>query len=539
MPCGKHPAKDLAQSVAPLLDQPLTSYTGERFYRHSSSGCYCYHAARVQFDRCDVTQSASSNPLLWWFLVAACGGLFGSACSEQAERPNVLLISVDTLRADRIGAYGYRLDTTPHIDALAAGGAQFTDCTVAWPKTWPSIATLLTGLYPQRTGVTQVRQHLAPELTTLAEIFAEAGYATAAVVANFNIGTVFGFDQGYARFVESWQARWGELQGAASFGRQHAIDVKDYTNATIVTDDALQLLDHSGTDSPFFLWLHYIDPHGPYLPPERYQEFFGADHAPAPAPAAAVLPRYQLQHDRESGAPITDLAHYRAQYDREIRYLDDEIGRLFAGLERRRLDKNTLVVLVADHGESLGEHGYYLEHGKLSYQVNAHVPLIVSQPGVISASRIDWPVGVIDVAPTLLELAGLAIPAALEGTSLAGLIRGESDARGPEHVFMGSGYQPARPQLTIRSGSWKLIDVGALADRLAMTGSRFELYDLSTDPDELHNLAAENPERVERLGDVLTRWYGDGFPHRPQPSAPLKPQEQQMLRQLGYLGEES
>jgi arylsulfatase A-like enzyme len=407
-----------------------------------------------------------------------------------------------------------------------------------WPKTWPSIATLLTGLYPQRTGVTQVRQHLALELTTLAEIFARASYTTAAVVANFNVGTVFGFDQGYTRFVESWQARWSERQGGVSFGRQHAIDIKDYTNATIVTDQALELLGDSGVDSPFFLWLHYIDPHGPYLPPERYRELFDAAHPPALVPAVAMLPGYQLQHDRESGAPITDLAHYRAQYDREIRYLDDEIGRLFAGLGRRGLDNNTLVVLVADHGESLGEHGYYLEHGKLSYQVNAHVPLIVSQPGVIPESRIDWPVGVIDIAPTLLELAGLPIPAVLEGTSLAGLIRGNRDARGPEHVFMGSGYRPNRPQLTVRSGTWKLIHVRAPADRLAMKGSRFELYDLSTDPGELHNLAAENPERVERLGKVLKRWYGNGFPAVPQPGAPLKPHEKKMLRQLGYLGEE-
>jgi arylsulfatase A-like enzyme len=384
-----------------------------------------------------------------------------------------------------------------------------------------------------------VRQHLAPELTTLAELFAEAGYATAAVVANFNVGTTFGFDQGYARFVETWQDRWRQLEGAASFSRRHAIDIKDYTNATIVTDEALKLLGHSGADSPFFLWLHYIDPHGPYLPPERYRELFGDDHAPAPLPAASVLPGYQLQHDPKTGAPITDLAHYHAQYDREIRYVDDEIGRLLGELDRRGLVDDTLVVLVADHGESLGEHGYYLEHGKFSYQVNAHVPLIVSQPGVIAGSRIDWPVGVIDVAPTLLELAGLEIPPILEGTSLAGLIRGESDARGPEHVFMGSGYRPARPQLTVRSGNWKLIDVRARADRFAMAGSRFELYDLSTDPGEQHNLAADDPERVEQLADVLTRWYGKGFPQSRQPSAALKPHEQRMLRELGYLGEDA
>ena len=154
-------------------------------------------------------------------------------------------------------------------------------------------------------------------------------------------------------------------------------------------------------------------------------------------------------------------------------------------------------------------------HGKFSYQVNARVPLIVAQPGVLpSGLRIDWPVGLVDVPPTLLEFAGVPTPPQFEGASLTGLIRGATAARGPEHVVMTSGYRPRRPQLPVREGKWQLIHVQARMDRRAMTGSRFELYDLAADPDELRNLAPAHPDLVERLNAVLHRWHGDGFASR-------------------------
>jgi len=431
----------------------------------------------------------------------ACATLV-AGCTAEDPRPDVLLITVDTLRADRLGAWGYRVDTSPRMDALAARGVRFADVTVQWPKTRPSMASLLTGAHPRTTGLRLQPKRLPESLTVLPEIFAEAGYRTGAVVANFNVGRALGFDQGFEFFRESWRERWSEAQGDRPF-RNEPGRVKEYTNATRVTGQALGWLRVLPGRERFFLWLHYMDPHGPYVPPERYGTFFLSEHPPEPL-AGVKLPAYQVQHG-PTGQPIGDLAFYRAQYDREVRYLDDEIGRLVDALHDLGR-QNLLIVLTADHGESFREHGYYLEHGKLPYQPTAHVPAIVVHEGVLPAGRtVTAPVGVIDFAPTLLELAGLPVPQQFEGTSLAPLARGDAGAPVPERVYMESGYRAAA-QRTVRDGRWKLVEVPDPRDRLDLTGARLELYDLEADPRELANVASAHPQVVARLAADLERW---------------------------------
>jgi arylsulfatase A-like enzyme len=460
------------------------------------------------------------------------------AGGERTDPPNVLLITVDTLRADRLGCYGYRLPTSPQIDRLAKSGVRFSDCTVQWPKTWPSMASLLTGAYPKTTGMQYRPREMHGSLLLISEVFQKAGYTTGAVVANFNVGRRFGFDQGFETFVESWQEAWREEAGDAPF-RNRPGKVKRYTNARIVTDQGLRWLRDGDRSRPFFLWLHYMDPHGPYEPPPDYARYFQGAHPPEPMPRDK-LPRYQVQFDAETRSPITDLAFYRAQYDRGVRYLDDELGHLFAELDRLGFDRgSTLIVFSADHGESLDEHGYYLEHGQFSYQACARVPLIVAREGHVPAgSVIDRPVGLIDVAPTILELAGVDVPKTLEGQSLAGLIHNESGARAPEHVFMEAGYQE-RTQLTIRDREWKLIHVRSSADRQRMAGEAYELYNVGVDPNELDNRAAEHPDVVARLSKVLDDWYSGGPRWTERGEAvdlrALSPEEQAMLESLGYL----
>jgi arylsulfatase A-like enzyme len=347
-----------------------------------------------------------------------------------------------------------------------------------------------------------------------------------------------GFDQGFDHFVESWQERWrtevGERGPAIASGR-----VKFYTDATLVTDQALAWLRARDTSRPFFLWLHYMETHGPYLPPERYLNLFEGRHPSATIPPAQ-MPAYQRQV--WNGQLMTDLAFYKAQYDREVRYLDDEIGRLLDALRELEID-NSLIVFTADHGESLGEHDYYLEHGLLSYQPTAQVPLIVVQPGRIEAGRsLEQPVGLIDVAATVVELAGLPLPASFEGTSLAGLLRGDSSAALPEYVFMESGYQLRSSQITIRHGRWKLIHVRSEEERALMSGSEYELYDLDADPAESENLASQHPEILERLRQELNNWYLENT--RRAEIGPeldlesLDPRSREMLKALGYLESE-
>jgi arylsulfatase A-like enzyme len=450
--------------------------------------------------------------------------------------PSVLLITVDTLRADRLGVYGHRLATSPNIDALASRGTRFSDATVQWPRTWPSLASFLTGTYPRTTGIGVLPRVLPRSLTLLGELFRDAGVDTAAVVSNFNVGRRMGFDQGFDHFVESWQEKWREEAGSTEFvnapGR-----VKDYTNATLVTDQALRWVrSRAGDDRPFFLWTHYMDPHGPYVPPAEFDELFQGEYAPSQIPRR-LLPRYQGQY--AAGQLITDLAFYQAQYDREIRYLDREIGRLLDALAEPDSGE-LLIVFTADHGESLGEHDYYLAHGALSYQPTARVPLIVVQPGVVEAGgSIEEPVGLLDVSATILDLAGLEVPVSFEGSSLAARLRGDGSAELPRCVFMQSGSAPDAPQLTVRHGRWKLIRVRFKPERELMEGSEYELYDLRQDPAEEVNLAARHPEIVTRLGRALERWYAN----RSEPAAigreldveQLDPRSREMLEALGYL----
>ena len=467
-----------------------------------------------------------------------CAGLAACGPSEivephAANGPNVLLITIDTLRADRLGGYGYRLPTSPGIDRLAQRGVKFTDCTVQWPKTWPSMASMLTGAHPKTLGMKFRQQAMHPSLLLISELFRNAGYSTGAVVTNFNIGRTFGFDQGFDNFIESWQEAWAEQEGETPF-RNAPGKVKQYTNARIVTDQALGWLQGLDRSRPFFLWLHYMDPHGPYIPPGRYERHFQGEYSPEEVPADRI-PRYQMQFDPADGLPVTDLAHYRAQYDREIRYLDDEIGRLLREIDA----SDTLIVFTADHGESMGEHEYYLEHGMFPYQASARVPLIMVQEGRIPAGKaIDSPIGLIDLSTTILELAGIGIPATFEGESLVGMIDGSDPSGGPSHVFMEAGYHDLT-QLVVRRGEWKLIAVRSPKDRHTMTGDSYELYDVISDPHELNNLTEEYPGIVADLGQVLQDWFIGGARWKPQGEAidfqSLSLEEREMLEALGYL----
>ena len=463
--------------------------------------------------------------------LVACGGTEGTAAPS-----NVLLVTVDTLRADRLGCYGYPLETSPNMDRLASEGVRFADCTVQWPKTWPSMASLMTGAYPRTTGVGYDPQRVPETFPLLSELFSDAGFGTGAVVANFNVGRIWGFERGFDRFVQSWEKSWNAKGGGAAFENRPG-RVKAHTNATIVTDEALQWLADEGGKAPFFLWLHYIDPHGPYFPPRKYQTLFRKQHA-SERVAPESLPYYQRQYTSGTKDVIDDLAYYRAMYDRQIRYLDDELGRLLRGLDKLELRGETLVALTADHGESLGEHDYFLDHGRYSYQANAGVPLILNGPGVPRGSVVERPVALIDLPPTLCELLELAPFVSFEGESLVPDVRGSS--RQPD-VFLESGYIEGETQLVIRRGKWKLIHVRAEQDRSEMTGGEFELYDLDTDPDEERDVAEDHADLVVELHRALATWYAAVEPPAPGESIDfdaLSEDSRAMLEALGYLGED-
>jgi arylsulfatase A-like enzyme len=421
------------------------------------------------------------------------------------------------------------LDTSPNIDRLAKYGVLFSDCTVQWPLTWPSMASMNTGAYPKTTGIEHKLSILPDSFYMLSEIFGEAGYNTGAVVANFTVGKKYGFAQGFDHFVESWQEMWEKEQGDVPIADDSRI-LKKYTNATIVTDQALEWIDRVKDGGSFFLWLHYMDPHGPYIPPREYRAYFRDSHETKHVPLSAI-PKYQRRGRKEG--PITDLGFYKTEYDREIKYLDDEIGRLISELSWQGLDMNTLIVFSADHGESLDEHDYYLEHGKLPYQPSAYIPLILVQKGKLpSGKMIKHPVGLIDLSATVLDLAGIGIPASFEGQSLKDLILSEGEAPKPEYVFMQSGRGA---ELTVRSGKWKLIHFR----NRTQSDNQFELYDIHKDPTEMNNVAPEHPEVVRNLSKVLHEWFKGGprFAEKGKEIDidSLDEKSREMLKSLGYI----
>ena len=475
----------------------------------------------------------------WALCVGVAAGLLALGCTtpdvraSRADAPNLLLITVDTLRADHLSSYGYRLPTSPNLDRLAASGVRFADATVPWPKTWPATASMLTGKYPSTTGVRlHPRRPLPAEHVTLAEALAGAGYEAGAVVANVNVSAKFGFDQGFEPFLEAWSDGLAEATGSGEFGHDPG-KVKEFAGADVVTTKALEVLDGFDASQPFFLWLHYIDPHGPYRPPAAYRDLW-ADAYPVHAVEIDELPVYQRASDAH-GTPIEDLSYYIANYDREIRFFDDQLARLLRELEKRSLRKNTLIVLTSDHGESLDDDGYYLEHGAAPYQPTAGVPLLVVFPGRVPAGRVvTTPVGLVDLLPTIMEL--LEVPAPpQQGTSL---VPTWADApRDPRpYVFMESGsYEPS--QLSVRKGRFKLAHLRSARDRLQFGREELELYDLSTDPGEEIDVKERYPDVVAELRAALETWRAETprYAGADDEAAPIDEKTHALLKALGYV----
>jgi len=473
--------------------------------------------------------------------------------SEAEARPggpssstNLLLIVIDTLRADRLGAHGYALPTTPHLDALAERSLRFARCysTSSWTR--PGFATLLTGLFPRSAGLYEEKYDaLTPEVTTLAEVLQATGRRTLAVSSNPNIDPAFGFDQGFDVFVESGR-RWDWQQGI-----DHVPEV-DYTVSTlglpdagVVTDRVLAVLDAESGDMPWAMMAVYLDPHTPYEPP--------------PAHRAAV---------EGSTTP---------GYDGEVRYADAEVGRLLAALGERGLLDDTLVVVTSDHGEGLDSHPGQprsVFHGDTVYDSVTHVPWLLHHPG-LPAGVFDPVVSSVDVLPTVLDLLGAQAPADLPGRSLGSLARGgPPPADLPEHAFSESDWQAA-DKVTVRTAAWRLVanrdvelfaETGAHEGRTATPG---QLAQLEGPVEELYaegapelwteNAVNAEPEQAHSLRTALAAWeaatparpplnrdpddgvlFPDGSYHVTAPSEAgtsptLDPDVRAQLEALGYL----
>jgi arylsulfatase A-like enzyme len=439
-------------------------------------------------------------------------GFAGSAlpgCSRPPSPPNLLLVVVDSLRADHLSAYGHRRPTSPALDALAGRGVRFTRAYATAPWTKPSVASLFTGLAPSAHGVQRVPGPLSPQLPSLPESLARAGFATGGVVSHSLIGSRFGFERGFEVFLES------EARGASHLSSEG------------VTRQAIELLDRLTAEGrPFFLFVHYFDPHYTY---RRHPEYGFAGRGTGRL--RGEEPIQVLRRLRESLSPA-EVALVRDVYDEEVRFTDEAIGRLLSALEERDLASRTWVFVTADHGEEFLERGHF-GHTRTLHEELVRVPLIAAGPDALPRV-VDAPVSLASLPATLLELTGAAPAAAFEAPSLAPLLRGGSAATPPplfEVDFV--------PTLAENAGN-RAHQRGLVADGFKLIenleSGRVSLFDLSADPDERVDLAERRPGLVWRLRDRLAAAHDRMRPPvAPERAAPLPPAEIERLRELGYL----
>jgi len=462
--------------------------------------------------------------------------LLAIGCGPEKDNYNVILITVDTLRADHLGCYGYSRDTSPFLDVLAKEGILFQNAITCWPKTQPSMASMLTSTYPSsNTTIQMFIDGLPDDITLVSEIFKKKGYQTLGVTSNPQVGKKSRFDRGFDRFIESWMEGYYQKTGSHDFKSRPGY-VKLFTNATIVNDQAIDLLESRSRRRNFFLWLHYMDTHGPYFPPKRYENYFSDWERGTPV-ALNVIPSYQRRYIPGTKEIERDPEYYKIQYDREIRYWDDELKRLFSHLKKKGTLENTIVVITADHGESLDEHGYYFEHGNLPYQPSSHVPLLIIAPqfGNMAGHIVNEPVSLIDLIPTLFDLIGISQSETFEGRSLMPLIHNEESEHPRRILSMAGESHPW--QRIIRVGDWKLIHVRSEKDRHFMTGKDYELYNVSDDPDEHNNLVDSLPQRAELLQNMFPDWFAKDGASKIKAEKKVEHDEfsREMLKSLGYL----
>jgi arylsulfatase A-like enzyme len=399
------------------------------------------------------------------------------APAASGNRHNVLLVTIDTLRADHLGTYGYKRRTSPRIDALARAGTVFESAYTAWPKTRGSMVIMLTGRNPSRNGYSKTHPVLLDFNPTLAGVLKEAGYATAAIVDNPNVAAQNGYAKGFDRYRETWE----EKSLASEADRMRAI-----------TDGGIAFLRSTASDRPFFLWLHYVNPHAPYTPPPPFDtRFLDA--------AASAGTRLRLVPDFHGGIPKRwavsgqdRLGFYVAQYDGEVAAVDEEVGRLVDALQSSVAGKNTVVVLTSDHGESLGEHDYYFDHGEDLFEPSLAVPLLAVVPGGKAGVRSRVFASTLDVVPTILDAVKVSYPPDLGGVSLLGAIMGKT-APGRERLFA----QNDRNLVAAWDHRFKI--VGTPEEE----GMRFALYDRSSDPAEMHDVSKARSDELQTQRRVL------------------------------------
>ncbi|HXK21472.1 MAG TPA: sulfatase [Myxococcota bacterium] len=424
------------------------------------------------------------------------------SAGAKSERPNLLVVSLDTLRARNVGAYGHERDTTPFLDQLAESGVLFENAITASVSTGPSHMSLFTGLYPVHHGMRRGQEPRSPSAVPLALLLRRAGYHTAAFTEDGYLIRIFGFGDGFSEYSENTGSH-GAVPGEAQ-----------------VTFERAERWLARSRRRPFFLFVHTYEVHAPYMPPAETANLFRSDGEP--------------------GTAAPDLRSEQDDYDREIRFVDDKVRELIGALERNGLRNSTTVVVLSDHGEEFGEHGYF-QHGTALFEESLRVPLIFEGWGIPAGERVAGQVSLIDVTPTLLALVGVQAPAGLDGENLLPAMHGKAlperelfaEAMAPGRWRRPLFYEPFNPPLVaMRSQHGKLL-VHRPTEGAAAPAMRI---DLDSDSLELAPQALAGDELAAAQARVDS--YLRGKPSEPAaPAPPLDPELRKRLEGLGYVGE--
>ena len=430
--------------------------------------------------------------------------LTGCEKKQQTFKPNLVLISIDTLRADHLSCYGYNRPTSPTLDKIASEGLLFEDASATSPWTLPSHGTLLTGFYPGQIGLNNKLSKLPSEIETLATVLSRHFFVTGAIVNSIYLSQKYGLSKGFDYF--------------------HYIP-ESYTTtgvAPIIINQSIQWM-QKHINQQFFLFLHFYDVHSDYRSLPQYEkDFVSPYHGVVDGTNKQLL----LVREGEIVLNKVDTTHLSDLYDAGIRQLDDQLKKLFDFLRQEVLLKKTFIIITSDHGEEFLEHGKIL-HSQTHYQEAVHIPLIIHGPGIPRSRKMKEVVSLVDVMPTVLSLLGIPRPSSLAGLDLCPLWQKDNSKALDRFIFIEADKKNVRDDIkrVVRKGTYKL--------HYNLLTKESEFYDLTNDPKERFNIISEFPSLVEVLFAELKKFMKTS--KRSKQYITLTPDEIKKLKRLGYL----
>jgi arylsulfatase A-like enzyme len=442
-------------------------------------------------------------------LLVILGGLFSYINFNRSSNLNILLITIDALRPDHLGCYGYRRNTSPNIDKLAEEGVLFTQAISQTPWTGGSLASILTATYPSTHHVNEFGNIINKSLVTLPEVFKRKNYYTAAVGETGHFKALTSFERGF----------------------DYLFDSKDTLGST---KDIIKWI-RNFKNKKFFVWIHFFDyPHAPYVPPYPFNQMFVTNNKSKHLPIGKGNEFYGVIPEWVAINNITDVDYYISQYDGEIAFVDSLIGEILNTLKNENLDKKTIIIISADHGESLGERDLYFQHGDCLYNHEIRVPLIITGKIIPKGRIIKYPVQLIDLMPSIVDMLRINADIKAEGSSFFPLILNKNKLVTPAFSEAGvtkmvNGSEVNAEQKSIITGEWKLIY------ETSEYGARYELYNLKNDPGELTDLVDIEKEQFKVLKARLEEWMNRPKPNIISSAKPLDEETKKRLKSLGYL----